>query len=72
MGSRFLKRHEQLQTVARYTIEGSQVQESLPEKLMRWFNEFKCVVEEYKVDAKNIYNMDETGFRYYVGFIYYY
>jgi len=29
---------------------------------MRWFNEFKCVVGEYEVDMKNIYNMDEMGF----------
>src|SRR5438105_4174353 len=60
--TRFLKCHEQLQTVAGHTIEGSRVKESSPEKLMRWFNEFKRVVEEYKVDVKNIYNMDEMGF----------
>jgi hypothetical protein len=30
---------------------------------MWWFNEFKHMVEEYKVDTKNIYNTDETGFQ---------
>jgi DDE superfamily endonuclease/Tc5 transposase DNA-binding domain len=60
--NRFLKRHPELQTIPGRTIEGSRVKESSEEKLTRWFNEFKRVIDEYKVDPKNIYNMDETGF----------
>ena len=59
---RFLKRHPELKTVAGRTIDSSRVRESSPEKLKRWFDEFERVIDEYKVDAKNIYNMDETGF----------
>ena len=29
---------------------------------MRWFNEFKRVIEEEKIRPEDIYNMDETGF----------
>jgi len=60
--NQFLKRHPELQTIPGRIIEGSRVREASVEKLKPWFDEFKHVIDEYKVDIKNIYNMDETGF----------
>ena len=59
---RFLKRHPQLGTVFSLSIEASRIKEATPERLMRWFNEFKRVIDEENIRLEDIYNMDETGF----------
>ena len=46
---RFLKRHPQLDSVFGLSIEAAGIKEATPERLMRWFNEFKRVVEEENV-----------------------
>ena len=32
------------------------------EWLTKWFEDLKNVVEEYKIEPRNLYNMDESGF----------
>ena len=59
---RFLKRHPQLGSVFSLSIEASRIKEATPERLMRWFNESKRVIEEENILLEDIYNMDKTGF----------
>ena len=58
----FLKHHSQLNSVFELSIEATCIKEASSEKLMRWFNEFKRVIEEEKIRSEDIYNMDETDF----------
>jgi hypothetical protein len=32
------------------------------EALMNYFNDVRKVFDEHKIDMKNVYNMDESGF----------
>jgi len=55
-----MHRNPQLKTAITSEIE-IQCKEVIKEMLDRWFTEFKYIIEEYEIDPKNIYNMDETG-----------
>jgi len=57
---RFMCHNPQLKIAIASGIE-IQCKEVTKEMLDRWFAEFKRVIEEYGIDSKNIYNMDETG-----------
>jgi DDE superfamily endonuclease/Tc5 transposase DNA-binding domain len=58
---RFLLRHPQLKSVVGARIEASRLNSSTKEVFTRWFDAFKKVKMDNKIDVENIYNMDETG-----------
>jgi Tc5 transposase DNA-binding domain len=58
--SRFLACHPSLQSKVAKSIEAA-CKEVTDKQLQDWFITFKCVIDEYGISSKNIYNMDETG-----------
>ena len=42
-------------------IDYQRVQNTTPEVLKPWFHQFKALVDRYKVEPVNIWNMDESG-----------
>lgn len=59
---RFIRRHKTLRTIYARRIDASRVRETTADALLRWLNTVQKTIEEYDVKAKNIYNMDESGF----------
>ena len=58
--SRFLARNLVLQSKVAKNIEAA-CKEVTEAQLDNWFKEFMQVVDEYGIQPKHIYNMDETG-----------
>ena len=59
---RFLNRHPDLRLKRARCIDAARVTEVSLEKVTEWFETVKQVIQDYKIETKNIYNMDETGF----------
>jgi len=59
---RFLRRHSELASITPRSIEASRVKDTSPERLTRWFEDLKSAVDEFNIQPKNMYNMDESGF----------
>jgi hypothetical protein len=59
---RFLKRHPILATVSSKAIDSSRWRDTTPEVINTWFDVFEDVLNTYRFEDHNIYNMDETGF----------
>src|SRR5579859_4618512 len=60
--ARFLSRHPQLESVRRKLIEAARIKDVSPERLTKWFEDLKSVIEKENIKSENIYNMDESGF----------
>src|SRR2546421_6113445 len=58
----FLNQHPDLRLKRARCIDATRVTEVSPEKVMEWFKTVKQVIRDYKIETKNIYNMNETGF----------
>jgi len=58
--SRFLARNPSLQSKVAKSIEAAR-KEITEEQLVKWFDKFKHVIEQYDIRQENIYNMDKTG-----------
>ena len=59
---RFIQRHPSLQTAYARRIDASRIKETTVDAVMRWLNTVRETIEQYDVAAKDIYNMDESGF----------
>jgi hypothetical protein len=59
---RFLSRHSELSSMIARSIDAPRVKDTSPEALQRWFDELKRVMEEFQIDQKDLYNMDESEF----------
>jgi len=59
--SRFLQRHPEIHSKVGKKIQAQRLDITTPEAIEAWFTQFNAVRERYKVEWKNIYNMDETG-----------
>ena len=59
---RFMSRYPQLVHARRKCIEAARIKDVSVERLTKWFEDLKNVVEEYKIEPRNLYNMDESGF----------
>ena len=57
-----MKRQKTLQTERAEKIELVRSEVSI-EDLEEFFEELEHVIQEFDIQPKNIYNMDETGFR---------
>ena len=57
--SHFLARNPILQSKVAKNIEAA-CKEVIEAQLDNWFKEFKQVVDKYGIQAKHIYNIDET------------
>jgi hypothetical protein len=42
-------------------MDYQRVQNTRPEVLKPWFDEFKAIIERYNMDPANIWNIDELG-----------
>jgi len=58
----FIKRHPHLQAVHPRRIDANRANQSTTEVIETWFNAVEKVFDKYKIDLKNVYNMDESGF----------
>jgi DDE superfamily endonuclease/Tc5 transposase DNA-binding domain/helix-turn-helix, Psq domain len=59
---RFLGRHSELSSVVSNKIDAQRVKGTDPARLRKWFDDLRRVMDEYKIEPQNIYNMDESGF----------
>jgi len=59
---RFLSRHPVLESARRKCIEAARIKDVSVERLVKWFEDLRRVIEEHNIEPKNIYNMDESGF----------
>jgi hypothetical protein len=60
--ARFLSRHPELESARRKCIEAARIKDVSVERLTKWFDDLRRVIEEHNIESKNIYNMDESGF----------
>lgn len=58
----FRNRHPQIETAISSAIEMNRMKDTSLEVLQHWFNSFQLTVEFHKIELKNVYNMDESGF----------
>jgi Tc5 transposase DNA-binding domain len=59
--TRCMGRNPAVRTKVGRKIEYQRAQNPQPEVLKPWFHQFKALVDLYKVDSANIWNMDESG-----------
>jgi len=60
--SHFMSRHPQLARARRKLIEVTRVKDVSVEWLAKWFEDLRSIINEYKIEPENLYNMDESGF----------
>ena len=60
--ARFLSRHPELDTARKKCIEAARIKDVSVERLTKWFEDLQRVIEEYGIELKDIYNLDESGF----------
>ena len=60
--ARFLRRHQELDSVTLRGAETLRVKEVTRERLQLWFDDLGKVIAEFNITPENIYNMDESGF----------
>ena len=60
--ARFLSRHPELESARRKCIEAARIKDVSVERLTKWFEDLRRVIEEHNIESENIYNMDESGF----------
>jgi Tc5 transposase DNA-binding domain len=58
---RFFTRHPEIHFKLGKSIDALRIQHTNPDDLRAWFSLFKRVLTEYKVAAKDIWNMYESG-----------
>jgi len=59
---RFLSRYPQLESARRRLIEAKRIKDVSVERVTKWFADLEIVLNEYKIEPGNLYNMDESGF----------
>ena len=59
--SRFMARHPKLESTIAEQIDCARVKESTYPILEKWFQDVKSLIDDYDIQLKDIYNMDETG-----------
>jgi len=59
---RFMSRHPQLVSARRKLIEAARVKDVSVERLTNWFENLQSIINEYRIEPGNLYNMDESGF----------
>ena len=64
---RFLKRHPEFHIHKQKTLDQERKNAHNPVQLLDWFKQYPAVVEEKGIQARDIYNFDETRFRIRVG-----
>lgn len=60
--ARFMSRHPQLKSARRKCIEAARLKDVSVERLTKWFDDLRGIIEEHNIEPENLYNMDETGF----------
>src|SRR5271169_6566375 len=60
--NRFIAHHPKLGSTVGRTIDAARLKDVSREKLMVWFHDVHKVFMENKIEPKNVYNMDESGF----------
>ncbi len=60
---RFLENYSEFHKIRQKSIELNRKTAHSPEDLQDWFERFKKIVDEYDIQAEDIYNYDESGFR---------
>jgi hypothetical protein len=58
----FLKRHPQLKFIVGRAINAACLKDVTKDVLIKWFNDVRKIFDNYNIDLKNVYNMDESGF----------
>lgn len=59
--ARFMTRHPQLNSIYRKAIEASRVKDVSVERLTKWFDDLKGIIEERNIEVKCINNVDEAA-----------
>ena len=59
---RFMSRYPQLKSTRIKLIEAARIKDVSVERLTKWFEDLQSVINEYKIELGNLYNMDESGF----------
>ena len=59
---RFMSRRPQLASARRKLFEAARVKDVSVERLTKWFEDLQSVINKYKIESGNLYNMDESGF----------
>src|SRR5437763_6910221 len=60
--SHFMSCHPQLESARRKCIEAARIKDVSVERLTKWFEDLRQVIDEHGIEPYNIYNMDESGF----------
>ena len=64
---RFLERHPEFHIRKQKTLDIARKRAHNPDNLREWFKRFKYVCDTHGIQATDIYNFDETGFRIGIG-----
>jgi len=60
--ARFMSRHSQLESARVKCIEAARIKDVSAERMTKWFEDLKNIIDEFNIATKNTYNMDESGF----------
>src|SRR5439155_14781526 len=58
----FMSRYPELISTRKKSIEAARIKDVSVERLTKWFEDLQSVINEYKIELGNLYNMDESGF----------
>ena len=58
----FMSQYPQFVSAKQKCIEAARIKDVSVKRLTKWFVDLKSIVEQYKIEPGNIYNMDESGF----------
>ena len=57
-----MSRHPHIESARRKLIDATRIKDVSVERLIKWFENFRGVIEQNNIKPKNMYNMDESGF----------
>jgi hypothetical protein len=60
--TRFFKHHPQLKSIVSQAINAAHLKGVTKDVLIKWFNDVCKIFDNYNIDLKNVYNMNESGF----------
>jgi Tc5 transposase DNA-binding domain len=60
--TRFMTCHKRLEGARRKCIGAARIKDVSVERLTKWFGDLERIVDEYNMEPKNFYNMDESRF----------
>ena len=57
-----MSHHPHIESARRKLIDAARIKDVSVKRLIKWFEDFKGVIEQNNIKPKNMYNMDGSGF----------